>query len=72
MFKTFNFFTWLSTTCNKEDYENLAIELATNKLKLQSIKDKLKQNFEKSPLFNSLKFTKNLEKLYIEITENKK
>ena len=59
-------------TTNFEDYENLAIELATNKLKLQSIKDKLKQNFENSPLFDSLKFTKNLEKLYKEITVNKK
>ena len=55
-------------TSSTEEYEKLAIELATNADKLNSIKLKLKKNQIQKPLFNTQMFTKDfeegLEKIY--------
>ena len=50
-----------------EQYESLAVELATNPSKLQSLKKKLLNNRMKSALFDSRLFTKNIESAYKEI-----
>jgi len=49
----------------KKEYKDLAVELATNKEKLNQIKNKLKKNRLNSPLFNTELFKKNIEKLYL-------
>ncbi len=59
-------------TTNIKDYENLAIELASNKYKMQNIKEKLLQNVLKSNLFNINIYIKNIEKAYLEIYERNK
>ena len=51
-------------TNNIEDFEKTAIELATNKEKLKEIKSEIKKYILDSKLFDSLTFTKNLEKIY--------
>ena len=63
-------------TTNTEDYLNLAIELATNSNKLNSIKLKLKENRLQKPLFNTEVFVRNyeegLEKVYKNYNEGNK
>jgi len=54
-------------TASQEEYESLAIELATNPLKLESIKQKLADNRLTTPLFDTPLFTKNLEAAYSEM-----
>ena len=54
-------------TKNENEYENLAIELATNAEKLNKIKIKLKKNIHIEPLFNTKLFTKNIELAYEKI-----
>mgnify|MGYP001182478249 CR=1 FL=1 len=49
---------------NKLEYENIATELANNKLRLKEIKNKLKKIKENHKLFDSNKITKELEKIY--------
>lgn len=56
-------------TTNIQDYENLAIELASNRYKMKDIKKKLVKNVLKSNLFNINTYVKNLEKAYSEIYE---
>lgn len=51
-------------TCTHEDYKNKAIEIANNNIKLNEIKKKLKFNKNKQPLFDTDKYTKNLELAY--------
>ncbi len=51
-------------TNTKEEYENLAIELATNPEKLKSIKEKLEKNRLTTPLFNTKIFTNHIESAY--------
>ena len=51
-------------TKSSEEYEKKAIELAQDPKKLQEIKAKLLQNKETYPLFNTRRFTKNIECLY--------
>ena len=51
-------------TQTQEEYENLAIELATNSEKLFAIKNQLKANLLTEPLFNSQLFTRHLEAAY--------
>ena len=46
------------------DYENLAIKLGNDKSFLNKIKNKLRQILIKNLLFNSIKFTKDLENIY--------
>ena len=52
------------TTNNETEYEKLALELATNREKLASIKQKLAINRSSKPLFNTELFTKHLEDGY--------
>jgi protein O-GlcNAc transferase len=56
-------------TTTKEEYESLAIELATNPEKLKIIKDKLVYNLSSSPLYDTLLFTKHLESAYLTMYE---
>jgi predicted O-linked N-acetylglucosamine transferase (SPINDLY family) len=56
-------------TNTPEEYEALAIELATNPDKLNAIKDKLKSNLSTAPLFDTKRFTKNIESAYTQMYE---
>ena len=58
-------------TTNTEDFQNLAIDIASNKNKLKKIKDDLNNSLSNSPLFDSVKFTKDLETLYQKILDEK-
>ena len=51
-------------------YEALAYELARNSVKLQGLREKLVQNRRVAPLFDTLRFTKNLEQCYKEMLGN--
>ena len=52
---------------SEKQYEDLALKLATNKNELQEIKNKLKKNILKMPLFNTKIFTKKIETAFVEI-----
>ena len=56
-------------TTSKKDYEDIAIKLGLEQKKIIEIKDRLRDSVDKSSLFDSLKFTKNLENLYLELFE---
>ena len=56
-------------TNTQEEYEALAIELATNPQRLVEIKLKLANNRLTTPLFDTPLFTKNLEAAYIKMLE---
>jgi len=56
-------------TNSPEEYELLAIELASNPEKLKSIKEKLASNLSTAPLYNTKLFTKNLEAAFTEVHE---
>jgi len=56
-------------TNSPEEYEALAIELATNPEKMQAIKDKLASNLTTAPLYNTKLFVKNLESAYTTMYE---
>ena len=56
-------------TATSVEYEELAIELARNPIKLKSIKDKLESNRLTTPLFNTALFTKHIEVAYTEMYE---
>jgi predicted O-linked N-acetylglucosamine transferase (SPINDLY family) len=51
-------------THSPEEYEALAIELALNQEKLQSIREKLARNRLTTPLFDTPLYTKHLEAAY--------
>ena len=51
-------------TTTEEEYESLAIELATDPEKLKIIKDKLVSNLPTAPLYNTSLFTRHLESAY--------
>ena len=51
-------------TSSEKEYEDLAVELAKNPVKLKEIKNKLKNNRNTKPLFNTQIFTRNMEKAY--------
>ena len=55
-------------TDNEFEYESLAYELATNKPKLDKIRNKLKE--KKSPFFDTSKYTKDLESIYIKLIKS--
>ena len=57
-------------TYNLEDYYNLAVNLATDRKKLASVRSKIIANRDTAPLFNSALFTSNLESAYINLMEN--
>ena len=56
-------------TNTQEEYESLAIELATNPEKLKAIKDKLKSNLPTAPLYDTKLFAKNIESAYTQMYE---
>ena len=56
-------------TNTPEEYEALAIELASNPDKLKAIKDKLTSNLSTAPLYDTKLFTKNIESAYTEMYE---
>jgi predicted O-linked N-acetylglucosamine transferase (SPINDLY family) len=51
-------------THSADEYENLAVELATDHERFKMIRDKLRIAVQTSPLFDSLLFTRNIEKAY--------
>jgi len=63
-------------TKSPKEYEKLAIQLANSSSKLRNIKEKLRENRDNYPIFDTNKFVYNLEKLYIlmwdRYMENKK
>ena len=59
-------------TYNIEEYEKKAIDIASNRLRLKQIKDKLSQSIKKTSIFNMNNYVKNLEKGYLETYERKK
>jgi predicted O-linked N-acetylglucosamine transferase (SPINDLY family) len=52
---------------SQEQYEALAIELATHPTKLKLIKEKLERNRLTTPLFDTPRFTNYIEAAYIEV-----
>jgi len=56
----------LNTRTHKE-YEDMAIELANNPIRLKEIKNKLEKNKLEKPLFNTKLFTKHIESAYTEM-----
>jgi len=56
-------------TNSLEEYETLAIELATNPDKLKAIKEKLVANLSTAPLYDTKLFVKNLESAYTTMYE---
>jgi protein O-GlcNAc transferase len=62
LLKAVNLSEMITTT--QEQYERLAIELATNPEKLKIIKNKLANNLPTAPLYDTPLFTKNLEAAY--------
>jgi predicted O-linked N-acetylglucosamine transferase (SPINDLY family) len=52
---------------SQKEYENLAVELATNPAKLKAIEERLKRNRVDSPLFNTKIFTRALEEALTKI-----
>ena len=56
-------------THTREEYEALAIELATQPHKLAAIKQKLSENRLTTPLFDTPRFTKHLEAAYTQMME---
>ncbi len=59
-------------THSPEEYERLAIDLATLPKKMGSIKLKLANNLQDTPLFQTSLFTKNLESIYLKMYERYK
>lgn len=53
-------------------YEELAYELATNHAKLQALKNKLEQNRQTESLFDTPRFTRNLERVYEDMLNNRR
>jgi predicted O-linked N-acetylglucosamine transferase (SPINDLY family) len=52
-------------TSTQEQYESVAIELATDAEKLKIIKDKLVDNLATAPLYDTPLFTRHLESAYL-------
>ena len=56
-------------TYTEEEYESLAIELASNRRKLDVIKENLAKNRLAAPLFDTDRFSRHLEDAYIKMCE---
>lgn len=54
---------------NLEEYYRLALELATDREKLDAIRSKIVANRDTTPLFDSKRFTRNLEHAYRQMME---
>lgn len=59
-------------TATLEDYERIAIELATDPEKLAEINQKLDDNRLTTPLFDTMQFTKHIEAAYSTMYERKR
>jgi predicted O-linked N-acetylglucosamine transferase (SPINDLY family) len=59
-------------TITLEEYVSVAIKLATNQQEILKIKHKLSRNVLSSSLYNTRKFSKDLENAYLQIYENVK
>jgi predicted O-linked N-acetylglucosamine transferase (SPINDLY family) len=55
-----------------EDYEALALALARNPQTLTVIKEKLMRNRSSQPLFDTVRFTRNLEHAYSEMVRRQR
>ncbi len=56
-------------TCNLDDYYALALDLATNTPRYQAVRSKILGNRKSAPLFDSPRFTHNLEAAYTKMWE---
>lgn len=56
-------------TATQEDYEAMAVELATNPQQVQSIKQKLECNRLTTPLFDTKLFSQHIEEAYVQMVE---
>jgi len=56
-------------TSTQEEYEALAIQLATEPEKFAALKQKLRDNIKTAPLFDTPQYTKDLEAIYIQMYE---
>jgi predicted O-linked N-acetylglucosamine transferase (SPINDLY family) len=56
-------------TTTQEDYEALAVELATNPERLKAIRQKLERNRLSTPLFDTKLFTRHIEDAYTQMLE---
>ena len=54
-------------THSREEYESLAIRLATQPERLKLLKKKLVINIDQSPLFNTKLYTRHIEAIYLEM-----
>jgi hypothetical protein len=54
-------------TISLEDYEKMAIELASDAVRMRAIRGRLAENRLITPLFNTKLYTKNLESAYLEM-----
>tara|TARA_B110000196_G_C21069838_1_gene626903 strand:- start:223 stop:1296 length:1074 start_codon:yes stop_codon:yes gene_type:complete len=54
-------------TTNEKDYEQVALDIATNPKKHELIKEKLSLNRDRLPLFDTERFTRNIETAYMQI-----
>jgi predicted O-linked N-acetylglucosamine transferase (SPINDLY family) len=59
-------------TYSIEEYEKKAVDIGSNKLLLEQIKNKLIQSVKKTSIFNMTNYVKNIEKGYLEIFKRKK
>ncbi len=57
-------------TYNLEDYYHLALDLATDSEKLKAIRNRIIASRDTSPLFDSARFTRNLESVYIQMIDS--
>jgi predicted O-linked N-acetylglucosamine transferase (SPINDLY family) len=56
-------------TSSLEEYEELAIALGKDTQRIQALKQKLENNKLTTPLFDSTLFTKNIENLYVNMSQ---
>ena len=57
---------------NAEEYEELAVELASNKKMYNKLKERVKEKSKNSRLFDNFQFTRDLENIYINLIDNEK
>ena len=57
-------------TSTQEDYEALAVELATHPDQMKTIRKKLVHNRLSTPLFDTETFTQNIEQAYTRMLEH--
>jgi predicted O-linked N-acetylglucosamine transferase (SPINDLY family) len=56
-------------TSSIQEYEKLAIALGRDPKRVQALKQKLEHNKLTTPLFDSSFFTKNIENLYLQMSQ---